>query len=191
DDTYSPFANRANNETDEQTKLFGGGQDEFGWGSRLDPRRGGQTDAKWNLAAGDYELIMYGRSQDCRVDKMIFHLDSIEFRQNQEGVDWVDDPETLLPPQPGGEGGNTGSAGGGLPTPSGAGGSANNGSGNGNSAGANAAAPSGGDPASTANAGTEDNGGCAVTRGGRGPSLRGWAALGLLGFLLGRRRSSP
>ena len=78
------------------TKLFGGGNNAWRWtGTRaLDPG-GAKRDARWDLAAGEYALIVQGRSKDFRIDRIVlFDIDS-------NSINGAEDlPETLASPEP-------------------------------------------------------------------------------------------
>ena len=76
------------------TKLFGGGNNAWSWtGKRaLDPG-GAKQDAQWKLGAGDYTLVVQGRSKDFRVDRMVF------FDADKNSIKDAEDlPETLFVP---------------------------------------------------------------------------------------------
>lgn len=80
---FVAYTERTSNE--DQTKLFGGGQNAFAWSgtNALDPG-GPKKPAQWDLPAGDYTLTVFGRSQGTRVDRMLlFHTESANFNDGK------------------------------------------------------------------------------------------------------------
>lgn len=168
---YVPFVSQPGGTVGEPIKLFGGGNQAWGWtGNRALDIAGSKWDADWALEPGDYTLVVQGRSQMFRIDRMMLYDTARGSRGDGEGMD-----ETLFEEPMGGEdaGPSAGVDAGPTTRPDG-----------GTPSGTDAGASGGTDGGSTDDdSGTSTmEGGCSANgSGGHAP----WLLLGLLAF---RRR---
>lgn len=94
-DQYVPFVNQPASSIGSGIKLFGGNNNQWGWTgkSALDTNDQKWT-AHWDLSPGDYTLIIEGRSQMFRIDRMVLFD---EGRNNFSNTGFTDRSETLAP----------------------------------------------------------------------------------------------
>ncbi|MEM6732987.1 MAG: hypothetical protein AAF658_15630, partial [Myxococcota bacterium] len=94
DETYVPFEDQPANSVGNGIKLFGGQSNRWAWtGERALDTNGSKWFARWELQPGSYTLVVEGRSQMFRIDRMI--LFDIDRTSGTNGA--VDLPETLSP----------------------------------------------------------------------------------------------
>ena len=68
----------------DETKLFGGDADKWGWAKTLDTG-GKKYAAEYLLESGEtYELIIHGRSKNFNIDRFLFIHESRDFRKEQQ-----------------------------------------------------------------------------------------------------------
>ena len=93
DGNYIAFVDQPSGTIGDGIKLFGGGTNAWNWTGRnaLDPP-GPKFAAHWDLAPGNYALIIEGRSQAFRIDRILL------FDEENGTTNGAEDrPETLAP----------------------------------------------------------------------------------------------
>ncbi|MEM9069145.1 MAG: hypothetical protein AAGE52_11595 [Myxococcota bacterium] len=83
-------------------KLFGGGNDSWGWTGRRSLDISGKHDAEWTLEPGDYTLVMNGRSGEFRIDRIAFF--DVEAGRARDADELEETPLTPPPPMDAGPG---------------------------------------------------------------------------------------
>jgi hypothetical protein len=68
---YVAFVNQPNGSIGDPIKLFGGSVNSWGWTGKRALDINGKWDAHWDLAPGVYTLVIQGRSQAFRIDRML------------------------------------------------------------------------------------------------------------------------
>ena len=159
-------------------KLFGGNANRYAWSSNsaLD-----HNDARYDLTAGDYVLLVRGRSRGLKIDRIILYNENAD----QDAAKNAPETPYITPP---GEGGSGGVGGVGGSDSSGSGGESS-GSGNGGAPGAGGAdgASSGDGGSNSADAsGSDADGGCSIADMPARDGL-GWLWLAA-GLVVARRR---
>ncbi len=92
---YVAFVNQPQSSIGDGIKLFGGNNNEWGWtGKSALDTNDTKWDAHWDLSPGDYALILEGRSQMFRIDRMVL-FDEGRNSFNRNG--FVELGETLTP----------------------------------------------------------------------------------------------
>ena len=92
---YVEFIGQPGGSVGDPIKLFGGANNAWGWTGRRALDISGKHDAQWVLPAGDYTLVVHGRSQSFRIDRMVF------FDADEGSISGVEDfPETRLTSAP-------------------------------------------------------------------------------------------
>jgi len=173
---YVPFIDQPDGVVGEPIKLFGGGNQSWGWtGNRALDIAHAKWDADWVLEPGDYTLVVQGRSQMFRIDRMMFYDTARGSRGDGEGR-----AETLFdPPEPDPDAGVPTDTDAGTPMPATVAGASMPGT----DAGSSMPRPDGGTGSTDDDSDTSTmEGGCSAA--GRGHAV--WLLLGLLA--LHRRR---
>ncbi|GAB5541889.1 MAG: hypothetical protein SangKO_016490 [Sandaracinaceae bacterium] len=84
---YVPFAAQPSRTEGQPIKLYGGADRRWAWtGDRSLDIAGGKHDADWELPAGDYTLVVQGRSQMFRIDRILFYDRARGSRSDGEGL---------------------------------------------------------------------------------------------------------
>ncbi|MGF1508773.1 MAG: hypothetical protein ACFB9M_04635 [Myxococcota bacterium] len=87
---YVPFVDQPSGSVGNGIKLFGGGNNSWSWtGNNALDTNGRKWAAEWDLSPGVYRLVIHGRSQDFRIDRVLLY--DVE-RGGTQGA--ADRPET-------------------------------------------------------------------------------------------------
>lgn len=68
---YVAFVNQPSESVGEPIKLFGGAVNSWGWTGKRALDRSGKWDAHWELEPGIYTLVIQGRSEAFRIDRIL------------------------------------------------------------------------------------------------------------------------
>jgi len=73
---YLPFVKQPGSTIGKPIKLFGGGNNAWGWSGKRALDISGKHDALWKLSPGVYTLVVQGRSQAFRIDRIVLFDDA-------------------------------------------------------------------------------------------------------------------